>query len=351
MANCSGPGRPVDPALRCPNGCAGLRSDRAPSRSAGRLSHGADAANPAGAAAWVVWDGAPDGPPARRLRAATVVAAEQVTPRTRRITVAGPELAGLVVVRPAQWVKVFVPARGAEVPVGRAYTIRRFDPHDARMELDFVLHGDGFCASWACQVQPGQSAILAGPRAGFDLHAAPAVLLGGDETALPAIAGILAALLDGVPAQVFIEGHDHLEQQALPTRAQATVRWLSRYGAAAGTTQVLQQARAATAVPSGARVWMAGEASAARAVLRHFSERTPAAGLTGYDGSMQVREAALSDSLSDCAAVSCVRSGGTRSRPRSPLRPRSARPSPGTAPARAWRSRAPPGCPRPGAGR
>ena len=213
----------------------------------------------------------PNEPSARRLRAATVVAAEQITPRTRRITVAGPELAGLAVVRPAQWVKVFVPTRGSEVPAGRAYTIRRFDPHDARMELDFVLHGDGSCASWACQAQPGQSAALAGPCAGFDLHAAPAVLLGGDETALPAIATILAALPDGLPAQVFIEVHDHSEQQALPTRAQATVHWLSRYGAAAGTTQALQQAMAAAAVPSGGRVWMAGEASAARAVLRHFS--------------------------------------------------------------------------------
>ena len=212
-----------------------------------------------------------DEPQSRRLRAVTVETAEQVTPRTRRITLAGPEFAGFAVVRPAQWVKVFVPTRGAEVPAGRAYTIRRFDPHGAQMELDFVLHGNGPCASWARQAQPGKRVALAGPRAGFDLHAASAVLLGGDETALPAITAILAALPDGLPAQVFIEVHDESEQQALPTRAQATVCWLSRCGAAAGTTQALQQAMAAAAVPCGGRVWMAGEASAARAILRHFS--------------------------------------------------------------------------------
>ena len=210
-------------------------------------------------------------PQARRLRTVTVVTAEQVTPRTRRITFGGPELAGLAVVRPAQWVKVFVPALGAEVPAGRAYTIRRFDPLGAWVELDFVLHGDGPCASWARQARPGQGAALAGPRAGFDLHAAPALLLGGDETALPAITAILAALPDGLPAQVFIEVHDESERQALPTQAQVTVCWLSRCGAAAGTTQALQQAMAAATVPCGGRVWMAGEASAARAVLRHFS--------------------------------------------------------------------------------
>jgi NADPH-dependent ferric siderophore reductase len=41
-------------------------------------------------------------------------------------------------------------------PVGRRYTIRRWDPVDRRVTIDFVVHGDtGFAGRWANHAEVG----------------------------------------------------------------------------------------------------------------------------------------------------------------------------------------------------
>ncbi|NEE40962.1 siderophore-interacting protein, partial [Streptomyces sp. SID7982] len=62
------------------------------------------------------------------------------------------------------------------------------------------------------------------------------LLVIGDETALPAIGRWLAEMPAGTRARVFIEVGEESHRQDLPTEADATITWLTRDGAPAGTT-------------------------------------------------------------------------------------------------------------------
>jgi NADPH-dependent ferric siderophore reductase len=210
--------------------------------------------------------------PERRLRIAEVRAVEQFTPHMKRITVGSSALQDFAVSRPAQWVKLFVPTPGSEKPSGRAYTIRAFREARAEMDIDFVLHGDGPCASWAEQARIGDVIQIAGPRSGFRLD--PEVrhlLIGGDETALPAIGAIVESLPAGLTVDAFIEIPGRADIQTLRSRADVTFTWRSRDGAPAGTGTALQDAMiAANFSDTASGVWVAAEAAAVRAVRRHF---------------------------------------------------------------------------------
>jgi NADPH-dependent ferric siderophore reductase len=211
-------------------------------------------------------------PPERRLHSADVRRIARITPQMMRITIGGSSLIGFPVKRPAQWVKLFVPVAGSERPGGRAYTIRRFDSHTAEMDIDIVLHEGGACASWARQARIGDIVQIAGPRSGFRLHPMTThLLIGGDETALPAIAGIIETLPPGIAVQAFIEVADPAEMQDIRHSAKVEITWLPRNGVAAGTATALQQAMIAADLPEpGGEVWIAAEATPARLVRRHF---------------------------------------------------------------------------------
>jgi NADPH-dependent ferric siderophore reductase len=144
-------------------------------------------------------------PPYRLFRVNTE-RVELVTPHMKRITIDGSCLPAFRAGLPAQWLKVFVPSDEQNVP-GRAYMVRRFDPVSKKLDLDFVLHADnGPVSAWAARVKPGESFEIsaAHPRSGFALPSAmERCLLFGDDTALPAIAGILEALPAHTPADVF----------------------------------------------------------------------------------------------------------------------------------------------------
>ena len=101
---------------------------------------------------------------------AEVVAARNVTPHMRRITIGGPEVAAILSVEgmamPAAWVKVFLPTGE-----GRAYTIRSIDRAAGTLDMDFVLHdhgegGAGPASAWARQATRGERIGIAGPRSG-----------------------------------------------------------------------------------------------------------------------------------------------------------------------------------------
>ncbi len=127
----------------------------------------------------------------------------------------------------------------------RTYTVRAVRPERAEVDVDMVLHGvSGPASRWAVEAAPGSVAVLLGPNAdhdgphgGIDFHPpahAECLLLGGDETAVPAI----AAILSGLPADAV--GEALLEVPAtddvLPLAAPAGMRvtWLARDGAAHG---------------------------------------------------------------------------------------------------------------------
>ena len=225
-----------------------------------------------------------------RARLLTVVAVNDVTPLMRRVTLGGDQLEGFTSLGFDDHIKVFFPPVGGILetptfgpdglvfangrPPMRDYTPRRFDAEAKTLDIDFVLHGDGPASSWASQVKVGDPALIAGPRGSmvvpdaFDWY-----LLAGDETALPAIGRRLEELPVGVTALVTIEVAGPAEEQNLTTAANATIRWVHRNGAAAGTSTVLQEALAELQLPEGRGfAFVAGEAKLGREAKRLLIE-------------------------------------------------------------------------------
>src|ERR1700686_497822 len=76
--------------------------------------------------------------------------------------------------------------RGDSPPVRRRYTIRHYDRDQRRLDLDFVLHGDGPGMRWAQVARPGDGIEVVGPRGKITLvRDAAWHLFAGDATAVP----------------------------------------------------------------------------------------------------------------------------------------------------------------------
>jgi NADPH-dependent ferric siderophore reductase len=225
-----------------------------------------------------------------RLWRVPVRTVERVTPRMARVTVASEELTDFPAAGTDQNVMLyFYPddvtlpspltlesarAIWSQVrPLTRTYTIRRHDPATGEIDFDFVLHGShGLASAWAQRVRPGDQVIFVGPSPAYQPDpTASEYLLAGDETAMPAIAGILRVLPAGVHARVFVEVADAAEEQPLPSPAAVDLRWLHRDGAPAGENRLLECAvRDASLAVETTEAWVAGERSAVLAVRRHL---------------------------------------------------------------------------------
>lgn len=211
-------------------------------------------------------------PPERRLRVAEVRKITPITPHMQRITFASTALMDFPVQHPAQWVKLFVLPPENEKPSGRAYTIRHFREELCEMDIDFVLHGDGPCSTWAEHAKLGDVVQLTGPRSGFRLNPLVShLLIGGDETALAAIGSILEALPVGIAADVFVEIPEDADAQIIHSKADVEITWLPRNGRNSATATLLADAMMLAELPAdNSEVWFAAEASVVRTVRRHF---------------------------------------------------------------------------------
>lgn len=226
-----------------------------------------------------------------RFRRVAVRRTEPLSPRLIRVTLAGPELDGWVLDEPAASVRLLLPSPGSsqlEQPTwhgnefllsdGRRATIRtltprRFDPAAGELDVDIVLHGDGgVAASWAAAASPGDEAAISGPARGYVIDPdAPAFLLAGDETAIPAIGQLLEWLPPDRAVRVWIEVSVAEARISLPAHAMATVEWLDQAAGAAPGDALVAAVRGAD-VAAGTRVWAAGEAAAMQRIRRHLFE-------------------------------------------------------------------------------
>jgi NADPH-dependent ferric siderophore reductase len=215
-----------------------------------------------------------------------VATSELRTPRLRRVTVSGPELVGLEPPQPAASVRILLPHHSELVlpewngneflhadgtrPHLRTLTPLRIDPDRGQVDVDIVLHGSGPLATWAADAAPGDTVAISGTGRGYDVDPdAPAFVLAGDESALPAIATILAALPNGAAGAVHVELGDPAAQLELPGPATIEVAWhVLPDGAAPG--DALVAAVTAASLPDGARVWVAGEAASVQRIRRHL---------------------------------------------------------------------------------
>ncbi|NHF74009.1 siderophore-interacting protein [Paracoccus xiamenensis] len=133
----------------------------------------------------------------------------------------------------------------------REYTYRHVDVAAGTLDIDFVLHEEaGPGSAFAARAKPGDVIGMSGPGG----YSAPLdrdwYILAGDETAIPAIAGILETLPAAARGIAFIEVADATEEQSLDTKTGITIRWLHRNGAAPGTTKLLPDAVRAVEFPS-----------------------------------------------------------------------------------------------------
>ncbi len=254
-----------------------------------------------------------------------------LSPSLHRLVFTGADVARMKTEGPDQRIKVFFPLPGQDapdVPSGedwyaryralsddqrppmRTYTLRQLRAAQGEVDVDFVLHGEtGPASRWATHARPGDRVVLLAPDAdcaesseGWEWKP-PAgvgqVLLVADETALPAVAGILEELAVQVdPPRVLAllevagEG-DALALKAPPT---AELMWLPRGQAAYGQALVeaVQARLAASPVVAGDALdeidvdaqilweqsdagvagpfyaWVAGEAGAVMAIRRHL---------------------------------------------------------------------------------
>lgn len=255
-----------------------------------------------------------------------------LSPSLDRMVFTGADVARMKSEGPDQRIKVFFPLPGQrvpQVPSGadwyrryralpddqrppmRTYTLRQLRAEQGEVDVDFVLHGEtGPASRWAIHARPGDRVLLLAPDAdcadsseGWEWKppvGVGQVLLVADETALPAVAGILeelAARVDPPRTLALLEVAQAGDAVRLKAPATAELVWLPRGRASYGQpllqavqarlaaapggvagealeeidvdTQILwEQADSRVAGPLYA--WVAGEAGAVMAIRRHL---------------------------------------------------------------------------------
>jgi NADPH-dependent ferric siderophore reductase len=244
-------------------------------------------------------------PPA--FRTVAVRETMRLSPRLIRIGLGGPALAGFALSEPAASVRLLFPSPGANElamptwngneflladgnrPAIRTLTPRRFDETTLALDVEIVLHGSGIAAQWAARAQPGDTVAVSGPGRGYTVDAsAPAFVLAGDETAMPAIAQLLETIPAGATIDVHIEVAEDVARIALPEHPGTTIVW---HDAVAGAPpgEALVDAIRTAVIADDARVWAAGEAAAMQRIRRHlFDDRGVARGRTTIRGYWKV---------------------------------------------------------------
>ena len=213
-----------------------------------------------------------------------------LSPNLREITLAG----GLDAFRPIgaeQFVYVMVSRPGAgemiregatmaelraapeaDRPYAAYYTVRRFRQEEGELDLWFVVHGHaGGVGGWAARAERGEPVALWGPRCSFHVpDDAEALLLVGDETALPAIAAILEE--SSLPARVLIETIDRAHVVELPRPEKAEVEWVFRGSTPPQESTALLEAirKQQTSWSEGQVAFGAGESSRMLEVRRYL---------------------------------------------------------------------------------
>ncbi|MGO3152112.1 MAG: siderophore-interacting protein [Galactobacter sp.] len=184
-----------------------------------------------------------------------VTASERITPHMVRVTVQGESLHRLPVHGFDQWFRLFLPNPGGVTdfsrvpeqfgfgaymkylrtkagvrPPFRNYTVRSLRPDVGEMDIDFVSHGDaGIAGPWAAQARPGEELMILDQGRGFDLpDDATEVLMAGDESALPAVLGVLRDLPAHITGHAIIEIPDAADQQEVEGESQVQLDWIVR---------------------------------------------------------------------------------------------------------------------------
>jgi NADPH-dependent ferric siderophore reductase len=213
---------------------------------------------------------------------AEVARIEVVSPTFRRFTLTGPELHTVADNRFDQRFKILFPAPGidngstldelvanddwygawreldnAVRPPMRTYTVRDVRPGASEFDVDIALHGRlGPASSWALDATIGDRIVVCVPHTGYagGFHGGvdwrpPAevdrILIAGDETALPAVSGILERLPAEARGIAVVEVPDARDAAALSRPPRGVELRIVVRGAAPVGTDLVPAVRAA----------------------------------------------------------------------------------------------------------
>lgn len=222
-----------------------------------------------------------------------VIDNQQVSPHLRRVTLGGDGVAAMTPQGYDQWFRFFMRREGQDelrIPTSastwfpqylamrastrpwiRNYTVRDFRLESGELDIDFVCHEDpGPGAAWALRAERGERAVLLDEGLLYNDDGLPGdVLMVGDESALPAIAGICGSLADDVRGTAVIEiGHrDDIQQFRSPEGVD--VRWIERGSAREGDA-ALEELRGLRIAADLGYAYSAGEQALATGTRRHL---------------------------------------------------------------------------------
>jgi NADPH-dependent ferric siderophore reductase len=227
---------------------------------------------------------------------AFVVRRDLVTPHMVRVTLGGDDLRRFTSRGFDQWFRLAVPVRGSDPrfdnlpdrfgiggylryltlpkdtrPVIRNYTVRAFRAEALELDIDFVVHGiEGIAAPWAATAEPGAEIAFIDQGCGWRDSGTGPVLLIGDESALPAIAGVLRDLPRETVGTAIIELFDEADRQPLDGPAGVDVIWVTRSADAPPGAAALPALEALESVPADVTAFAVGESALATGARRHL---------------------------------------------------------------------------------
>jgi len=189
------------------------------------------------------------------LYLAEVLRSERVTPHMMRVTFGGDDLRRLPARGYDQWFRLFLPNPEGETDFGavpeafgiggylkylrtksgvrppyRNYTVRALRSEAGELDVDFVAHGEaGIAGPWAQRAVAGEQVAIIDQGRGFDpVDDADFVLLAGDESALPALVGILGDLPRDARGLAIVEIPEAADAQPVDAPVGVELRWITR---------------------------------------------------------------------------------------------------------------------------
>ena len=157
-------------------------------------------------------------------------------------------------------------------PESRTYTVRDFDADDGVLVLDFARHARGVATDWAETAVVGSEIHIAGPKMAW-LHPVGAdwLFIGGDDTALPAIARWLETMPRDSTGVALLEVDNAASEFAIDHPVGVDVRWLHRDGVPAARSTALIDATLAEPWRDGQPFcWFAGETGVLRPIRTYL---------------------------------------------------------------------------------
>ena len=188
---------------------------------------------------------------------------------------------------PSDWYTRWRALPEDERNVLRTYTPAAIRADVGEIDIDFYLHEPaGPASAWAAAAQPGDRLVVNGPDArmgwtGYGLHWQPGdarrFLLVADETAFPAVRGILESLAPDAEAEVFLECDDpaddivsahapdnaRIHVVARGTGAESGIERALRDGVEGRTGELRDD--------TDLYVWLAGESGVITRIRRHLT--------------------------------------------------------------------------------